>query len=67
MGTAHMGTDPRSSVLNKFSQAHDVPNLFITDGSAMASSATQNPSLTYMALSARAAHFAVEFLKAGKI
>ncbi|MBV1687832.1 GMC family oxidoreductase [Novosphingobium sp. G106] len=67
MGTAHMGTDPRTSVLNKYNQAHDVPNLFITDGSAMASSATQNPSLTYMALSARAAHHAVEFLKAGKI
>ena len=67
MGTAHMGTDPRTSVLNQYSQAHDVPNLFITDGAAMASSATQNPSLTYMALSARAAHHAVEFLKGGKI
>jgi choline dehydrogenase-like flavoprotein len=67
MGTAHMGTDPRTSVLNQYNQAHDVPNLFITDGSAMASTATQNPSLTYMALSARAAHYAVEFLKAGKI
>jgi choline dehydrogenase-like flavoprotein len=67
MGTAHMGTDPKTSVLNKYNQAHDVPNLFITDGSAMASTATQNPSLTYMALSARAAHHAVEFLKAGKL
>jgi choline dehydrogenase-like flavoprotein len=67
MGTAHMGVDPRTSVLNKFNQAHDVPNLFITDGAAMASSATQNPSLTYMALSARAAHFAAEFLKGGLI
>ena len=67
MGTAHMGTDPRSSVLNKYGQAHDVPNLFISDGAAMASSATQNPSLTYMALSARAAHHAVEFLKGGLI
>ena len=67
MGTAHMGTDPRTSVLNKYNQAHDLPNLFITDGAAMASSATQNPSLTYMALSARAAHYAVEFLKAGTI
>ena len=62
-----MGTDPKTSVLNKFGQAHDVPNLFISDGAAMASSATQNPSLTYMALSARAAHFAAEFLKAGTI
>ncbi len=67
MGTAHMGTDPRTSVLNQYNQTHDVPNLFITDGAAMASSATQNPSLTYMALSARAAHYAAEFLKAGKI
>jgi choline dehydrogenase-like flavoprotein len=67
MGTAHMGTDPKTSVLNKYNQAHDVPNLFISDGSAMASSATQNPSLTYMALSARAAHHAVEFLKAGQL
>jgi choline dehydrogenase-like flavoprotein len=67
MGTACMGTDPKKSVLNKFNQAHDVPNLFITDGSAMASSGCQNPSLTYMALSARAAHHATEFLKEGKI
>jgi choline dehydrogenase-like flavoprotein len=67
MGTARMGRDPKTSVLNQYNQAHDVPNLFITDGAAMASSGTQNPSLTYMALSARAAHHAVEFLKAGKI
>ncbi|MPS69630.1 GMC oxidoreductase [Novosphingobium aerophilum] len=67
MGTACMGKDPRRSVLNKYNQAHDVPNLFITDGSAMASSGCQNPSLTYMALSARAAHHAAEFLKAGTI
>lgn len=67
MGTARMGKDPRTSVLNGYNQAHDVPNLFITDGSAMASGGCQNPSLTYMALSARAAHHAVEFLKEGKI
>ncbi|RYE70574.1 MAG: GMC family oxidoreductase [Rhizobiaceae bacterium] len=67
MGTAHMGTDPKTSVLNRFNQTHDVPNLFITDGAAMASTGTQNPSLTYMALSARAAHHAVEFLKGGLI
>ena len=54
-------------MLNGFNQAHDVPNLFITDGAAMASSGTQNPSLTYMALSARAANHAVELLKAGQI
>jgi len=65
MGTACMGKDPKRSVLNKFNQAHDVPNLFITDGSAMASSGCQNPSLTYMALSARAADHATQLLKAG--
>ena len=67
MGTACMGKDPKTSVLNKYNQAHEVPNLFITDGAAMASSGSQNPSLTYMALSARAAHHASEFLKAGTI
>jgi choline dehydrogenase-like flavoprotein len=67
MGTACMGKDPTKSVLNRFNQTHDVPNLFITDGSAMASSGCQNPSLTYMALSARAAHHATEFLREGKI
>ena len=67
MGTARMGKDPATSVLNKYNQAHDVPNLFVTDGSCMASSGCQNPSLTYMAMSARGAHFAAEFLKAGNI
>ncbi len=65
MGTARMGTDPRTSVLGKFNAAHDVPNLFITDGAAMASSGCQNPSLTYMALSARAADHAVQLLQEG--
>jgi len=67
MGTARMGRNPKDSVLNQYNQAHDVPNLFITDGSAMTSTGTQNPSLTYMALSARAAHYAVEFLRSGKL
>ena len=67
MGTACMGKDPNKSVLNQYNQAHEIPNLFITDGSAMASSGCQNPSLTYMALSARAAHHAAEFLRAGTI
>ena len=67
MGTARMGNDPKTSVLNRYNQAHEVPNLFCTDGAAMSSSACVNPSLTYMALSARAAHHAVEFLKEGKI
>lgn len=67
MGTACMGKDPKRSVLNKYNQAHDVRNLFITDGSAMASGGCQNPSLTYMALSARAAHHAAEFLREGRV
>jgi choline dehydrogenase-like flavoprotein len=67
MGTARMGKDPKTSVLNSWNQAHDVPNLFVTDGSCMTSSASQNPSLTYMALTARAADYAVQQLKLGKI
>ncbi len=63
MGTLRMGRDPNTSVLNSWNQAHDIPNLFCTDGGAMTSSACQNPSLTYMALSARAAAHAVELLK----
>ena len=65
MGTACMGKDPKTSVLNKWNQAHDVSNLFVTDGAAMASSGCQNPSLTYMALSARAADHAAQLLKEG--
>ncbi|WP_371398199.1 GMC oxidoreductase [Fretibacter rubidus] len=65
MGTARMGRDPSTSVLNKLNQAHDIANLFITDGSFMASSAVQNPSLSYMAFSARAAHHAADLLEAG--
>jgi choline dehydrogenase-like flavoprotein len=67
MGTARMGRDPNTSVLNGWNQAHDVPNLFITDGAAMTSSATQNPSLTYMALTARACAHAAELMKTGVI
>ena len=67
MGTAHMGCDPATSVLNRYSQAHDVANLFVTDGAAMASGGCQNPSLTYMALSARGAYYAAEFLRSGAI
>ena len=62
MGTARMGRDPRTSVLNAHNQAHDVPNLFVTDGACMASSSCVNPSLTYMALTARAAAYAVDEL-----
>jgi choline dehydrogenase-like flavoprotein len=67
MGTARMGRDPKTSVLNKWNQAHEVANLFITDGAAMASSGCQNPSLTYMALSARAANHAADLIKEGKL
>ena len=63
MGGARMGRDASTSVLNRFNQAHDVPNLFVTDGAAMASSACQNPSLTYMALTARAADRALDLLR----
>jgi choline dehydrogenase-like flavoprotein len=62
MGTARMGKDPKSSVLNSWNQVWDAPNVFVTDGSCMASSACQNPSLTYMALTARAADHAVSEL-----
>jgi choline dehydrogenase-like flavoprotein len=67
MGTARMGRDPKTSVLNEWNQMHACKNVFITDGSAMTSSACQNPSLTYMALTARAASHAVEELKRGNI
>lgn len=67
MGGARMGHDPRTSVLNKWSQSHDVANLFVTDGAQMASSACQNPSLTYMALTARACDAAVKMLREGAI
>ena len=63
MGGARMGSDPKTSVINKFNQCHDVDNVFITDGAAMASSACQNPSLTYMALTARAVDYAVNQIK----
>ncbi len=67
MGTARMGRDPRTSVLNGWNQAWDVPNLFVTDGACMASSAVQNPSITYMALTARACDYAVEQMKRGQL
>jgi choline dehydrogenase-like flavoprotein len=63
MGTARMGRDPKTSVLNGFNQIHACKNVFVTDGASMASSACQNPSLTYMALTARAADYAVKEMK----
>ena len=67
MGTARMGRDPKTSVLNAFNQCHDARNVFVTDGACMASTACQNPSLTYMALTARACAYAVEQLKRGDL
>ena len=67
MGTARMGKDSKTSVLNKWNQVWDAKNVFVTDGAAMSSSACQNPSLTYMALTARAADYAVSELKKGNI
>jgi len=63
MGTARMGRDPNTSVLNAHNQVWDAPNVFVTDGACMASASCVNPSLTYMALTARAADFAVAELK----
>ena len=67
MGTARMGRDPKTSVLNAHNQVWDAPNVFVTDGSCMTSAGCQNPSLTYMALTARAAAFAVDELTRGTL
>ena len=66
MGTARMGRDPKTSVLNKFNQIHAVPNVYVTDGACMTSAGCQNPSLTYMALTARAANHAAKELAKNK-
>lgn len=67
MGTARMGKDPKTSILNAHNQIWDVKNVFVTDGACMASNACQNPSLTYMALTARAANYAIDELKKGNL
>jgi choline dehydrogenase-like flavoprotein len=67
MGTARMGKDPKTSVLNAHNQVWDAPNVFVTDGACMTSASCVNPSLTYMALTARAADYAVSELKKGNI
>ena len=66
-GTARMGNDPKKSVLNRFNQVHACKNVFVTDGSFMPSFGCQNPSLTYMAFTARAADHAVSELKKGNL
>jgi choline dehydrogenase-like flavoprotein len=63
MGGVRMGKDPKTSLLNEWNQFHTSPNVFVTDGACMASTGNQNPSLTFMALTARAAHHAVDELK----
>ena len=67
VGGVRMGKDPKTSLLNKWNQLHACPNVFITDGACMTSTGTQNPSLTFMALTARAANYAVSELKKGNI
>lgn len=67
MGGVRMGHDPKSSLLNKWNQLHSCQNVFVTDGACMTSTSTQNPSLTYMAIAARAANYAVEQLKKGEL
>jgi choline dehydrogenase-like flavoprotein len=67
MGTARMGRDPKTSVLNGNNQVWEAKNVFVTDGACMTSSACVNPSLSYMALTARAADFAVRELQKGNL
>src|SRR5690606_1457884 len=67
MGCVRMGNDPKTSMLNKWNQMHAVPNVFVTDGASMTSTSTQNPSLTYMAFSARSVDYAVKEMKKGNI
>lgn len=67
VGGVRMGKDPKTSLLNKWNQMHHCPNVFVTDGACMVSTSTQNPSLTFMALTARAANHAVEELKKGNV
>ena len=67
MGGVRMGKDPKTSLLNRWNQLHACANVFVTDGACMTSTSTQNPSLTYMAMSARAARYAAEQLKKGSL
>jgi choline dehydrogenase-like flavoprotein len=67
MGGVRMGSDPKTSLLNKWNQLHSCKNVFVTDGACMTSTGTQNPSLTFMAITARAASFAAEEIKKGNL
>jgi choline dehydrogenase-like flavoprotein len=67
VGTARMGSDPRSSVLTNFCQAWDVKNLFVMDGSSFVTQATQNPTLTMLALAARSCDYLIDTIKRGEL
>jgi choline dehydrogenase-like flavoprotein len=67
MGGVRMGKDPKTSLLNEWHQLHACPNVIVSDGACMTSTSTQNPSLTYMAMTARAANHVVELLKKKEI
>jgi len=67
MGGVRMGRDPKTSLLNKWNQFHSCKNVFVTDGACMTSTGNQNPSLTFMALTARAANYAVDEAKKGNL
>jgi len=67
MGGVRMGKDPKTSLLNKWNQFHNCKNVFVTDRAAMVSTGTQNPSLTFMAFTARAANYAVGEMKKGNL
>ena len=67
MGGVRMGKDPKTSMLNEWNQVHSCKNVFVTDGACMTSTGTQNPTLTFMALTARAANHAVDEMKKGNI
>jgi choline dehydrogenase-like flavoprotein len=67
MGGVRMGRDPKTSLLNKWNQFHNCKNVFVTDGACMTSTGNQNPSLTFMALTARAANYAAEEMKRGNL
>ncbi len=67
MGGVRMGKDPKTSLLNGWNQLHACKNVFVTDGACMTSTSTQNPSLTYMAITARATDYAIRELKSGHL
>jgi choline dehydrogenase-like flavoprotein len=67
VGTARMGLDPKTSVLNNYNQAHDIKNLVITDGACFCSSACQNPTLTMMAITVRACDYLIERFKKNEL